>query len=416
MQNNHAGEYDAIVVGAGQAGLAVSYHLKQRGLAHLLLDRGRPGEIWRSQRWDSFVLNTPNLANSLPGKPFYPERPMGFESPEALVSYFDEYVNEMQLPFQGETNVVSAARSEDGRSIVITTDRGAYQTANLVAASGGQNVPKVPSIAAQVPEQFKSIHASDYRNPQQLPPGAVLVIGSGQSGVQIAQDLMSAQRTVYLSTSKVGRLRRKFRGRDVVEWLLQTGMMNQAPDELENLEEQYATQPVATGVDGGKTISIQSLWRTGVNLLGRIESFDGSTALFQDNLRDNIEFGDAFSARILGRLNEFINKVEPTAPQIEDDPADDVDFDALALHAPTRLDLDAAGITSIIWTTGFAGDYSWIELEGHRMERDRPVQTNGASPAKGLYFIGTPWLRTRGSGIIYGVDADAAAIVDAIAG
>ena len=192
------------------------------------------------------------------------------------------------------------------------------------------------------------------------------------------------------------------------------GLRRGKPGDLENPEEQYATQPTATGVDGGHTISLQPLRRAGATLLGRIETFEGPIVIFSDNLRENIEFGDAFSARRFGRINEAVNRLDPNAPPIEDDPAGDVDPDALALHAPTRLDLDKAGIIAIVWTAGFTGDYSWIYLEGHSMERDRPVQTNGASPAPGLYFIGQAWLRTRGSGILYRVDADAAAIAEAI--
>ncbi|MDA1280416.1 MAG: NAD(P)/FAD-dependent oxidoreductase, partial [Chloroflexi bacterium] len=230
--------YEAIVVGAGQAGLAASYHLKQRGVDHLLLDRGRAGEIWRTQRWDSFVLNTPALVNSLPGKPFCPANPGAFESPATLVRYFEDYIDEMELPFKGGVSVSSATRSSDGESIAVATKGGTYKTTNLVVATGGQNVPKFPVAAADVPPTITSIHASEYRNSRQLPAGAVLVVGSAQSGVQVAEDLLAAGRTVYLSTSKVGRFRRRFRGRDIVEWMLQTGMMGQTPADLENPGEQ----------------------------------------------------------------------------------------------------------------------------------------------------------------------------------
>ena len=185
------------------------------------------------------------------------------------------------------------------------------------------------------------------------------------------------------------------------------------PDSLENPEDQFTTQPIASSVDGGKTVSLQALWRSGVKLLGRFERFEGSTAVFRDDLRENIEFGDPFSTKFFGMINGLADKVG--APPIEDDPANNVDPEALAINAPTHLDLEEAGITTIIWTTGFNGDYSWINLEGHSIERNRPVQTNGASPAKGLYFIGSPWVRTRASGILYGVGVDGEAIAGAIA-
>lgn len=406
-------QHDAIVVGAGQAGLAASYHLKQLGIEHIIIDRGQPGETWRTQRWDSFVLNTPSLANSLPGKPFYPDTPRSFETNANLIAYFEQYAQEMELPLRTGIDVKSATRATDGTSIELTTSNGTFTTKNLIAASGGQNVPIFPAGASDTPSNILSLHGGTYRNPDQLPDGAVLVIASAQTGVQVAEEIAASGRTTYLSTSKVGRFRRVFRGSDVVQWMLKSGLMKHTPDSLENPEDQFTTQPIASGVDGGKTVSLQALWRSGVNLLGRFERFEGNTAVFRDDLRENIEFGDAFSTKFFGMINGLADKAG--APQIEDDPADNIDSEALGINAPTRIDLEEAGITTIIWTTGFNGDYSWINLDGHAVHRNRPVQTNGASPAKGLYFIGSPWVRTRASGILYGVGADGEEIARAVA-
>ena len=406
--------HNTIIVGAGQAGLAASYHLKQRNIDHILIDRGRPGESWLSQRWDSFVLNTPNVANSLPGKPFHPESPGAFESPATLVEYFNDYIKEFDLPFEGGINVTGATRNADGTSIDVTTDKGNYQTQNLIVASGNQNVPTLPDAAKKVPANITSIDTSEYRNAAQLPEGAVLVVGSAQSGIQIAEDLLTANRTVYLATSKVGRFRRNFRGKDIVEWAIAAGMYKHTTANLENPEDQYAAQPIASGVDGGRTISLQSTHEKGAILLGRLEGFEGTTAIIHDDLRANIEYGDAFSAKIISMLDPAISKIAPDAPPLMDEPADTPAPASLGTNAPTKLDLDEAGITSIVWTTGFTGDYSWIDLEGHAIERGRPVQQDGASPAKGLYFIGTPWLRNRASGIIYGAGDDAQAIAEQI--
>jgi putative flavoprotein involved in K+ transport len=405
--------HSAIVVGAGQAGLAASYHLKQLGIEHVLLDRGRPGETWRTQRWDSFVLNTPSLANSLPGKPFYPDTPRSFESNANLIAYFEQYATEMDLPLRTGVEVNSATRAADGESIKLKTSNGTYTTKNLIAASGGQNVPIYPRGAENTPSNILSLHGGSYRNPAQLPDGATLVVASAQTGIQLAEEIQEAGRKTYLSTSKVGRFRRQFRGSDVVQWMIKAGLMAHTPPSLENPEDMFNTQPIASGVDGGKTVSLQALWQSGVNLLGRFERFEGSTAVFRDDLRENIEFADTFSAKFFGNINNLAEK--EGAPPIENDPSNDVDPEALAINEPTHLDLVEAGITSIIWTTGFNGDYSWIDLEGHAVERNRPVQTDGASPAKGLYFIGSPWVRTRASGILYGVGDDAEAIAIAIA-
>jgi putative flavoprotein involved in K+ transport len=408
-------KHDVIIVGAGQAGLATSYHLKQRGIDHIILERGKPGDVWTNQRWDSFVLNTPSVTNSLPGEPFFAETPTSFETAATLVKYFKQYVEEMELPFKGGVTVTAASRNADGTSIDVETDQGSYQTNHLIVASGNQNVPTTPAAANDVPNHINSIKANEYRNPDQMPAGAILVVGSAQTGAQITEDLRLAGRTVYLSTSKVGRFRRRIRGKDIVEWLLKTGMMNQTPADLENPADQYGTQPIASGVDGGRTLSLQSIANNGANLIGRVEGFEGSTAIVRGDLRENIEFADAFSAKITGMVNGFVDKTDPTAPPLEDEPADAPAPASLGADSPTRLDLDEAGITSIIWATGYTGDYSWIDLDGHSIERGRPVQIEGASSAAGLYFIGQPWLRTRGSGIIYGVDKDAEAIVRQIA-
>jgi putative flavoprotein involved in K+ transport len=202
MPANHEGNHHAIIVGAGQAGLAASYHLKQRDVEHILIDRGRPGEVWRTQRWDTFALNTPSAVNSLPGKPFYPDKPGAFESPMALTRYFDEYVEEMQLPYIGDINVKSAKRAPGGVSIEIETSNGTYRANHLIVASGIQNVPKLPPAHYRVPAHITSMHTADHRNPEQLPPGAVLIVGSAQSGMQVAEDLLEADRTVFLSNQQ----------------------------------------------------------------------------------------------------------------------------------------------------------------------------------------------------------------------
>lgn len=285
----------AIVVGAGQAGLAASYQLKRLGVEHVLLERGLPGESWRSQRWDSFVLNTPNAVNSLPDQPFNPGAPPGdFESCSVLVDYFDDYARSQNLPLRSNTPVSQASRLPGSDLIEVTVPGDTLLTRNLVVASGAQNAPKMPGVTGQCPDGVKSIHSADYRNPAALPSGAVLVFGSAQSGCQVVEELLAAGRTVYLSTSKVGRVRRRVRGKDVVHWMGQTGFMNQTVTDLPDPAMQFAAQPVTTGVAGGYTISLQSLWRKGARLLGRLESFDGTRAIFRDNLQENIRFGDGF--------------------------------------------------------------------------------------------------------------------------
>ncbi len=350
--------HNTIIVGAGQAGLAASYHLKQRGIDHIVLNKGRIGESWLTQRWDSFVLNTPNLINSLPGKRFHPENPRNFESTETLVNYFADYAKEMDLPIKNGVTVTNATRNTDGTNFNITTDQGDYNSQNLIVASGNQNIATTPAAADKVPANVTSMTNADFKNPDQLPDGAVMVVGSAQSGAQITEELLESGRSVYLSTSKVGRFRRHIRGKDVLEWVITAGMMNHTPESLENSLEQYATQPLASGVGGGRTISLQSIAAKGATLIGRVEDFENSTVIIKDNIRENIEFADAFSARMIGMINPAIDKIAPGTPPLDDEPADEPAPTNLGVDAPTRLDLNEAGITSIIWTTGFEGDYS----------------------------------------------------------
>ena len=405
----------AVVVGAGQAGLAASYHLKRLGVEHVRLERGWPGESWRTQRWDSFVLNTTNDMNALPGSAFDLDTPGAFEPTASLVDYFDEYVRSNNLPLRASTSAINASRMPGSDLIEVETSAGKLVSRNLVVASGAQNVPLFPAAAKSCPAGLTSMHAADYRNPGALPDGAVLVIGSGQSGCQIAEELLAAGRTVYMSTSKVGRVRRKIRGKDVLYWLRQIGFMSQTVANLPDPAMQFAKQPITTGVDGGHTVSLQSLWRAGTTLLGRLESFEGTRAVFRDNLQENIRFGDSFSQNILAQIGAAIDKMEPNAPPLELDPADDVDPGALELSAPTELDLREAGIGSIIWTTGFGANYDWLSVDGATDDNGRPIHTDGVSAASGVYFLGNPWLRARASALIYGADADGAAIAEHIA-
>ncbi len=404
----------AVVVGAGQAGLATSYHLKRLGIDHVLLERGNPGETWRKQRWDSFVLTTPSRINSLPGPSFHSSSPDSFESATSVVNYFENYVKETALPLRTNSPVLAARRSSDSGLIEVETPDAKYTAHNLVVASGSQNVPSFPGPAGSCPSFITNVHTADYRNPSQLPDGNVLVVGSAKSGCQIAEELMQTDRKIYLSTSRVGRVRRRLRGRDVAEWMQRIGYWSETVADLEDPALLSEHQPLVTGVNGGHTISLQSLWRSGVQLLGRLESIQGNTAEFRYNLRENIEYADIFSRGMTRRINAAADQMEPDAPPLGDDPADEVDEEALVISPSTSLDLEEAGITTIIWATGFSGDYGWLNIENTLDDDGSPKQDCGVSPAQGVYFVGMPWLRTRSSAIIYGADADGAAIADHI--
>jgi putative flavoprotein involved in K+ transport len=376
----------------------------------VVLEKGLPGASWRSQRWDSFALNTNNSTTNMPGSSFHPDRPEAFEPTRVLTDHFDEYVSEMALPVRTGVTVTSVQRNGASGRFTVASSAGSFEARAVVVASGIQNVPTFPAIADQQPTSIAKYHTASYRNPGQLPEGAVMVVGGGQSGCQIVEELVAAGRTVYLATSRVGRVRRYYRGRDMLAWWVATGFFAQGVADLADPAEQYNRQPMISGTDGGHTISLQALWRSGARLTGRLKGFENGVASFDDNLGDNIAFADALSARILGRIDDFIEANGIDAPARENDPVDDVDAEALKLKSPASLDLAEAGVTSIVWSTGFGGDFEYLDVEGALDSRGLPVHNGGVSPVPGLFYMGFPWLRTRASGIILGIRDDAAAI------
>ncbi len=256
---------DAVIVGAGQAGLGVSYYLKQSGKEHIVYEKGRVGESWKSQRWDSFQVNTPNSFNALPGLPYEGPEPDGFWHTRELTDYFDGYVDHFQLPVQSGVTVSSVEREENAEGFIVKTKadgraESSVSTRSVVVASGIQRVPKFPSIRSKLPDGILQMHTADYRNPDSLPDGAVVVIGSGQSGCQLTEDLLSAGRTVYLCTSKVGRVRRRYRGKDILEWWKEMKFIDVTYKNLEDKSMARAPQPQFSGLGlYGHTVSLQYL-------------------------------------------------------------------------------------------------------------------------------------------------------------
>lgn len=407
---------DIIVIGAGQAGLAVSYRLLKAGVDHIVLERGEIGHTWRTQRWDSFRLNTPNWANSMPGMAFHPERPDAFESSEALVSFFEDYVSRFDLPVRTRCEVTCVREAEDGFEIDTSDD--AFEADVVVCASGSLNRPQLPSCAIAVPNGVESFSAAEFSSAADLPDGAVLVVGSAQSGCQIAEDLLESGRTVFLSTSKVGRIPRTYRGKDTLVWLREMGFFDMRPEDLEDPAAQYAPQPQISGTRGGHTLSLQGLARNGAALVGRVKEIDGSRVLLDDTVTDAITHADEVSAKITGAIDGFIEKsglsAPAPAPAPDDDPHVPPDPDLGGSDKWSELDLDAHDIRAIIWSTGFGADWSWLDVAAFD-ENGAPDHEDGIASVPGLYFIGFPWLSTRKSGIIYGIPEDSERIVDHIA-
>ena len=407
-QLSPASSLEAVVIGAGHAGLAVSRRLADAGIEHVVLERGEIGETWRTQRWDSFRLNTPNLMIRLPGgtEPAHPE---GFLGRDEWIAELEGYARLGSLPVRTHADVTAVvADGSDGFVVTVGGDETLW-TRSVVVASGIANTKALPAAAAGIDRRTLILTTGTYRRPSQLPPGAVLVVGSAQSGCQIAEDLLDAGRKVYLATGRVGRAPRRLRGRDTLAWLAESGWMAQRREDLPDLAAIRAAQPQISGVGPrGHTVSLQSLARRGVTLLGHFESADGTRLRFGDDLPQNVRSGDEGSAKIRQHIDEYIARRGIDAPPSEPDPADEP-ADAESFHAPTELDLADRGVRAVVFSTGFGADYSWLRLpiiaaDGSVAHRE------GRAAVDGVWFVGLLWMRTRRSAIIAGAMDDSAHI------
>jgi len=403
---------DAVVVGAGTAGLAASQYLAKASVDHIVLERDRVGESWRSQRWDSFALNTPGWTSRLPGDATGAGPDDEFAPRDAFVSYLDRYAQAHDLPIRTGVTVTRAEPRADGGFVVHADGSDPIIARSLVVAAGTQRSPRIPDASSGLRASVTQVHSSAYRNPAQLPAGAVLVVGAAQSGGQIAEDLLDAGRSVYVSTSRVGRIPRRYRGRDCFGWLIDLGFLDQTVATLPDPAMQFAAQPIISGVGQyGHTLSLQHLAERGAHLLGRVSGAAGGRLTLTDDLGANIAWGDARSTDARRMIDAWIAKAGVDAPPPEPDPADAAHPDPESVHSPGRLDFDAAGISTVIWTTGVKGEFGWLPPTALASD-GFPLHTQGISPVPGLYYLGLPWQRNRASGIIAGAAGDAAHVVD----
>jgi putative flavoprotein involved in K+ transport len=403
---------DVAVIGAGHAGLVASYRLREAGLDHVVLERGEVGASWRSQRWDSFTLNTANAMNRLPGASLDGADPDAFEGREAWVARLERYAREHTLPVRTGTTVVAVEREGDGFVVSVAGDA-PFRARNVIVASGMVNAPKIPPVVADLDQRIARLTTGAYRGPDQLEPGAVLVVGSAQSGCQIAEDLLDARREVYLATGNVGRLPRRLRGRDTLTWLIEIGWFDQRPTDLADPAMVRRPQPQISGVGPrGHTVSLQALAARGVTLLGHLQGAVGTRLSFAPDLAEHIGSADEASRGFRDDVDEHIARWGIDAPPSDPDPADAA-CDPSVFDPPGEVDLDDRGITTVIFTTGFTSDLSWLRLPVVD-ERGVPIHQEGRSPVDGLWFLGWAWLRRRKSGIIWGAAEDSAHVVDQI--
>jgi putative flavoprotein involved in K+ transport len=393
---------ETAVIGAGQAGLSTGFHLARHGAEHLVLERGRIGETWRTERWDSFRLNTPNSYLQLPGHEYAGDDPEAFLTRDETVSYLESYANAANGSVQTGTDVLSL-RGRPGGGFELETGTGALAAKNVVVATGSFRRPTPVAAAGKVLQ----LHARDYRNPEQLPRGGALVIGNGQSGCQIAAELNASGRGVYLSIGRCPSLPFTYRGRWIYDWLVDIGMMDDTVDTLPSPAARLAGNPTVASAETAHLISPRRLAREGVTLIGRVETLDDSRAVIRPNANERLAEAAQFDSTFKQRLDDYI------AVNAIDAPEEERDSNADAVHEVKELDLHAAGVTSIIWANGYRPDYSWIDLPVFDAD-GWPVHRRGITAVAGLYFVGVHWLHKRKSALLLGVGEDAEHIVSTI--
>jgi putative flavoprotein involved in K+ transport len=406
MDREMSEKTEVLVVGAGQAGVAMSEHLGRAGIPHLVLERGRIAERWRSARWDSLVANGPAWHDRFPGMEFSGS-PDAFVPKEQVADYFVAYAKKIAAPIRCGVEVKGVERRVGRSGFRIETSNGTIEAEYLVAATGAFQAPLIPPL---VPEAagITQLHSASYRNPGQLRDGAVLVVGAGSSGVQIADELVRAGRRVYLSVGAHDRPPRSYRGRDYVWWL---GVLNKWDAEATPGIEH--TTIAVSGAYGGNTMDFRRLAAQGITLVGRTEAFENGVMRFAADLATNIEHGDANYLLVLDEADAFVARngialpAEPAAREF-------LPMPACVTDPFLRLDLERAGIASIVWATGYGAEYSWLKVNAVDTQ-GRPQHQRGVSSEPRVYFLGLPWQTRRGSSFIWGVWYDAKYIADHIA-
>ena len=400
-------ETEVVVVGAGQAGVAMSEHLSAQGIAHVILERSRIAERWRSERWDSLVANGPAWHDRFPSLAFPDIAPDAFPTKEQVADYFCAYAKKINAPIRCGVEAKSVTKKAGAPGFRVETSEGAIDARFVVAATGPFQKPVVPQLVP-AGTGITQIHSNSYRNPGQLPQGAVLVVGAGSSGVQIAREIARSGRQVYLSVGPHDRPPRAYRGRDFVWWL---GVLNKWDMSAPPQGAEHVTIAVS-GADGGHTVDFRALAADGITLVGRTISYNGGTLGFAANVKQNVDLGDA---NYLSLLDEADAHIERNGLDLPEEPeARDLGPDPDCLTNPVlELDLAAAGVSSIVWATGFTVDYAWLQVDAFDAS-GKPDHQRGVSSEPGIFFLGLPWQSRRGSSFIWGVWHDAKYLVDQI--
>lgn len=403
--------FDTVVIGAGQAGLAMSRCLRDAGADHLVVERGRLAERWRSERWDSLRMLTPNWMTRLPGHDVQVDDPDGFMSKDDLVGVLETYASSFGAPVRERTEVTGVEETASG--FIVTTDTGRLAARNVVLATGQCGRPTVPAFADRLDPEIAQLHASRYRNPDLLSDGGVLVVGTGASGLQIAAELADAGREVILATGRHARAVRRYRGRDLWWWLEQIGSLDQTVDDVGDIEAARRAPSLGlTGAEGGRDIDLGTLQRQGVRIAGRVLGAEGTAVDFGDDVAHDVAEADRRLRRLLDRFDEWARS-GPVDHEL-DPPVRPL---PIRVHEPLsgRLDLATAELGTVVWATGYRQSYPWLHLDVLD-DRGELIHRRGVTDVPGLYALGLRFLWRRGSHFVDGVGRDAEYLADVIAG
>ncbi|WP_438354852.1 MSMEG_0569 family flavin-dependent oxidoreductase [Microbacterium sp. CJ88] len=389
--------YEVVIVGGGQAGLSASRHLVDRGIHHIVLERDTVAHEWRDGRWDAFTLVTPNWQCRLPGFTYDGPDPDGFMKRDEVYAWVRRFADAFDAPVAEGVSVERVAEREGG-GFVVETSAGTVTADAVIAAVGGYHVPVTPAWAAGIPDRIAQVHSHEYRNAAQLPPGDVLVVGTGQSGTQIAEDLHLEGRRVHLALGRAPRVARFYRGKDCMTWLAEMGVYDISVA-TRGLAKRESTNHYVTGRDGGRDIDLRRFATEGMQLYGRATGTDAAGIAFAPSLTADLDYADSVAESIKNDIDRYIEREGIHAP---------VEERYTPVWTPERepAHVDFDDIAAIVWSIGFRADWSWAPPDAFDDE-GMPAHTRGVSPVPGFLFLGLPWLHTWGSGRFLAVAADA---------
>ena len=403
-----AGTTDVVVIGAGHAGLAASYFLNEQSIDHVVLERGEVANSWRNERWDSLKLLTPNWQSRLPGFSYSGDDPDGFMSMPEVINFIEDYARFSGAPVRTQTTVMSVSKVSDGYRVV--TDKGTWKTKAVVLASGACNTASVPKVAQSVPSHVAQLTPQDYRNPEQVEEGGVLVVGASASGLQLADELQRAGHDVTIAAGEHVRIPRMYRGHDIQFWMDRTGIMNERYDEIDDIvRARGLPSPQLVGSHEVGLLDINYLASNGAKITGRLMGMNNGAAQFSGSLRNVCALADLKMNRLLDAIDQWVlrNSVLCDAPQR---------FDATEIdESPAlTLDLDGQNIRTIVWAIGYRPDYSWLDVPVLD-RKGRLTHDGGVVDAPGMYVLGLPMMRRRKSSFIHGIEDDARELMSHLA-